>query len=140
MKELALLIVPLILLLLLAAVLAKLYLRRRWLNKVMAQPRKQQISSFYHFYLKKFRRLKIRKAPQETPFEFGERAAAYLQAFQTENITFSTLTDLFVKTRYGDDEAEEGEYQSYLKFHRMFYKNCRKHLGNFKYILKFFTL
>ena len=58
-----LLLIPFLLLIILAAILMKLWLRRRWLNKVKAMPLKQQIIEMYHFYIKKFRRLKIRKAP-----------------------------------------------------------------------------
>lgn len=135
-----LLLIPLILLLILLAILIKLWLRRRWMKKMREKPKREQVIYMYQFYLKKFRRMKIRKAPQETPFEFGARAEAYLRDFQAEDTSFHSLTDIFVRAKYGADEIEEGDYQSYLKFYKVFYKNCRKHLGTFKYILKFFVL
>ena len=135
-----LLLIPFLLLIILAAILMKLWLRRRWLNKVKAMPLKQQIIEMYHFYIKKFRRLKIRKAPGETPFEFSDRAEMYLSNFRTEEASFSLLTEIFVKAKYGDEQVVEDDQKRYLNFHKMFYKNCRKHLGNFKYIIKFFML
>lgn len=134
------LLIPLFCLLIATAILIKLWVRRRWLKKTMEQPKKEQILRMYHLYLKKFRHLKIRKAPEETPFEFKERVAPHLRAFNEENVSFSTLTDIFVRAKYSEAVPDEKEYQCYLTFHKTFYKNCRKYLGNFKYMLKFFIL
>ncbi len=121
-------------------IVLKLYLRQRWLEKVREQPRKTQVILLYQFYLKKLRHLKIRKAPEETPLEFSRRAEPYMGAFNEGSEGFPALTEIFVKARYGNQPVEPGEHASYLEFHRMFYKRCRKHLGSFKYICKFFIL
>lgn len=133
-------LIPLLFLILALAVLTKLWLRKQWLKKVMEKPRAEQIIQMYHFYLKKFRHLKIRKTPEETPFEFQERAEPYIRFFGEADISFSRLTDIFVKVQYSEEAVEEKEYQSYLNFHKIFYKNCRQYLGNFKYVIKFFVL
>lgn len=135
-----LLLIPFILLLILIAVLVKLWLRRRWLNKVKQLPVNQQIVEMYNFYIRKFRILKIRKSPEETPFEFEERARNYLNDFRTEEVTFTVLTEIFARAKYGNVHIEQEDLRRYLDFHKMFYRNCRKHLGNFKYIMKFFIL
>ena len=133
-------IIPIIILLIAAAVLIKLLLRKRWFKKLLMHDERYQIIALYQFYIKKLHKFKIHKAPEETPYEFAERADVYLQDFRVDDITFAELTRIYVKARYSQLDIESDEYQSYLLFHKMFYKNCREHLGTFKYILKFFTL
>lgn len=106
----------------------------------MEKERRDQIIEFYEFYIKRFQKMKVLKAPEETPYEFAERSAPYLREFHVENTSFADLTDIFVKARYSEEDVEEDDYQRYLMFYQAFYKNCREHLGTFKYILKFFTL
>lgn len=134
------LLIPFLILLILAVILTKILLRKRWLKKVMEKERRNQIIEFYEFYIKRFQKMKVRKAPEETPYEFAERSAPYLREFHAENTSFADLTDIFVKARYSEADVEEDDYQRYLMFYQGFYKNCREYLGTFKYILKFFTL
>lgn len=134
------LLIPFLIFVILAVILIKILRRKRWLKKVLEKERRDQIIEFYEFYIKKFQKMKVRKAPEETPYEFAERSAPYLREFHVENTSFTELTDAFVKARYSEENVKEEDYQRYLMFYRVFYKNCREHLGTFKYILKFFTL
>lgn len=134
------LIIPLLILLLIAAVLFKRYLRRRWLKKTLEKPAKERIIAFYHYYLKRFSRMGIRQRQWETPYEFAENSRFSTQLFKSETTDFMQLTDIFVRAKYGVDDIREEDCKRYLDFHRIFYKCCIKHLGKFKYILKFFIL
>lgn len=128
------------LLLLLAAVLLKLWMRKHWLKKIKDRPPKEQINAFYHFYLKKFRQMGIKKLGEETPLEFAQRAKANLKKFVVGSTEFQDLTAVFLKCGYGNMEPTKTEYQRYLTFYQGFYPCCRRHLGKFKYILNFFRL
>lgn len=135
-----LLLIPLLILLLAAAVLAKLYQRKRWLKKTMEKDIRQQITAMYAYYVKRFGKMGVPAKPWETPAEFAAASKNSLQCFKTENIDFPLLTDIFIKAKYSTEKIDKGEYRCYLDFHKMFYPCCRKHLGKFKYILKFFIL
>lgn len=132
--------IPLLLLLVIAAVLLKLYMRKRWLKKTLMKPVNQQITDMYHYYLKRFGRMGIKRRIGETPYEFAENNRNSIQIFRTDASDFGTLTDIFVRAKYGVEEIPEEDHKRYLDFHKMFYKCCMKHLGRFKYILNFFRL
>lgn len=135
------LLLPILFILLLAgAVFAKLWMRKRWLRKLEPESNRIKVVEMYKYYMKRLRRMKIKKAPEDTPYQFVEKAESSLQHFTAEGADFQKLTDLFVRASYGKEEITDKDFKGYLNFHQAFYKNCREYLGKFKYILKFFYL
>lgn len=122
------------------AVFAKLRLRKQWLKKLEPESNRVKVTRMYPYYMRKLRRMKIIKAPEDTLFQFVEKAAGPLQHFEAEGADFKRLTEIFVRASYGREEISDPEFNRYLSFHQVFYKNCRQYLGRLKYILKFFYL
>ena len=133
-------IAGLIILLIIAAVVIKKLLRRRWIHKVQQKTPGEQIIILYGFFINRFRKMKIEKKGSETPYEFATRSAAQTSVFCGESGIFDDITDIFVRTKYGSEPVKRADNERYLMFYRMFYKRCRKYLGTFRYILKFFIL
>lgn len=130
----------LLILIIILAVLTKLWLRRRWLGRVMKKTPEQQIILMYGFYIKRFRKMKIPKRASETPYEFCQRERSGLRLFRAGDISFEDITDIYVRAKYGRQPVSGEDRQRYLTFHREFFRNCRKYLGKLKYIIKFFIL
>lgn len=132
---------PILLLLLIAgAIFAKIWSRKRWMQKLEPENNRIKVVEMYQYYMKRLRRMKIRKAPEDTLFQFVEKAGSPLQYFTAGDTDFRKLTALYVRASYGKEDISDSEFQSYLNFYQVFYKNCRQYLGRFKYILKFFYL
>ncbi|MDR2610182.1 MAG: hypothetical protein LBC58_01870 [Clostridiales Family XIII bacterium] len=123
-----------------AAIAIKKIRRRRWLVTVSAKPPGEQILLMYRYYLRKLRLMKVRKAPDHTLYQFAESAAPALQRFRSADADFGELTEIYVKTCYSDEAANEEEVKKYRSFHREFYKNCRAYLGRFPYAVRFFKI
>ena len=129
-----------IILLIIAAVVIKKLLRRRWIHKVQQKTPGEQIIILYGFFINRFRKMKIEKKGSETPYEFATRSAAQTSVFCGESGIFDDITGIFVRTKYGSEPVKRADNERYLMFYQMFYKRCRKYLGTFRYILKFFIL
>ena len=121
----------------------KIFLRRRWYRKVKQKPLDEQVRVMYLFFMKKFRQMKIRTVPGETPTQFAERTEQQLHCFRTEGISpvaFTNLTDVLVRTEYGGQIPAFTDVTQFESFYRRFYRNCREYLGKVQYITKFFIL
>lgn len=123
-----------------ASILGKLLLRRRWYRKTLQKSMKNQIIDFYHYYLQKFRWLGLEKRKSDTPLEYVYRSAHRLKYFTQGKTDMKRLTDIYIKANYGDIEVSDVEYELYISFHKEFYKNCKAYLGSFRYALSFFVL
>lgn len=133
--------VIIILIVVIAAVIALRILSRRWwLAAVMKKPKEERIAKLYHFWLKKYRQIKLGKNKEETPYEYALREKEHLASFATERADMMKLTEVFVETNYGTREASEEEWQMYLEFQKKFYRMIFKYLGPFRYIVRFFVL
>jgi len=151
----------------LGAVSVKLWSRKRWLKKLSTQSRDAQVRALYLLYLRKLKVLGIERRPEETLFQFAEKAKQPLSRFSAEGLSagclstpedsidaspstserpsaekigFVELTDTFVSVSYGGIEVAQDELNRWLAFHEAFYKNCKAHLGGFKYVVRFFAL
>lgn len=133
-----------------AAVLFKLYLRRRWLRAVQSKPADEQVRLMYAFFMRKFAQLKIRPVTGETPLDFAARTSDQLHVFRIwapdpsgslkSKGGFPELTDVIVRVEYGGQMPTEDDISLFETFYRFFYWNCREYLGRIQYIIRFFTL
>jgi hypothetical protein len=133
-------LIILIPLIIVAIIWSKFCLRRHWYRKNLQKSRKNQIIDFYHYYMKKFKWLGLEKRESDTPLEYVNRSGQRLKRFTQGGVDMEHLTDIYIKTNYGDMEVSDGEYESYISFHQGFYRNCRTYLGSFRYALRFFVL
>jgi hypothetical protein len=123
-----------------ALVSIRLYLRKRWLKGLSVKSREVQVMEMYRFYLARLHKLKIRKPPEDTLFQFVSRANPLLIHFNGGGVSFADLTETYVRANYGAEEIGQDELMEYLAFHAKFYVNCREYIGRFKYVFKFFSL
>ena len=123
-----------------AVILTRLRLRKWKYQKMMALEIRQRIPAFYQYFLKCFRHVGVNRHPDETPYEFAGRAAPLVRDFETEGIGLADLTETLVAAKYGLRDITEQEMASYDAFYKAVFKNCRKRLGNFKYIFHFFAI
>lgn len=134
---------PIILAIIIAAavvIILRILSRRWWLASVMKRSKEERIIKMYHFWLKKYRQLKLGKNKEETPYEFALRQQEHLASFATERADMMKLTDIFVETNYGLRMVSEEEWQTYLEFHKKFYRMIFKYLGPLRFVFKFFIL
>lgn len=136
-----------IFLLLLAAVLLvvlppvlRVRLRKRRMRQMETMAPAAQIQALYHFYLKKFQRLGLKKRPGETPFEFAARSSQPLERFLSGSCGLETLTNAYVRSRYGMDTPSDALCAQCREIYDIFLKNCKQQLGFIRYIRKFYVL
>jgi hypothetical protein len=123
-----------------ASILIKLYRRKRWLKKQSALSPEAQVKSMYVFYMRKLRRMKIRKPSEDTLFEFVRRRNDVLSRFDTAAVGFSDLTEIYARSLYGKEATTQNDAGAFRAFHAEFYKKCRDYLGGFGYAVRFFAL
>ncbi|MCL2504050.1 MAG: hypothetical protein FWE94_05560 [Coriobacteriia bacterium] len=137
----------------LGAVCMKLWSRKRWFTTLSKQSRDAQVRALYLLYLRKLKVLGIERRPDETLFQFTEKARQPLSRFSAEGldaegfgdfgakkVDFAELTDTFVSVSYGGVEVAQDELNRWFAFHKAFYRNCKAHLGGFRYMVRFFAL
>lgn len=127
-------------LIIVCAICLKRHSRKKWYRKLLQKDRKQQILELYHFFLKKLQHIGFPSADTCTPKEYANRIKAQFIRFAGKDCDFGIISDAFSRSFYGDLHPEENEYQLYLRLYNEFYKNCRKQLGNVRYVFKFYTL
>jgi hypothetical protein len=123
-----------------AAILIKKIRRRRWLAALAGKPEREQILIMYRWYMKKLQIMKIRRAPDATLYQFVRDASPALKRFASQGADFGELTQIYVKSCYGEEPASGEEVEKYRSFHQVFYKNCLGYLGRFSYMVRFFGL
>lgn len=132
--------IPVLFILIAAAVAAvfllRLALKKRWLAQVGRMDRKQAVRAFYRFFLTRFSRCGYKKPGDQTLSEYSRSLSYEMQAFDTEEASFEQLTDTYMKVYYGGLPVSDGEFERFRKFYAGFYKNLRKEIGVFRYLIR----
>ena len=136
----AIIVVLLVVAALAALIGGKLALRRRWHRRVDALPAADAVINYYRFFLKRFARIGLGKAPATTLTEYAALMEHALQPFAVGDATFGRLTAIYLRTFYGNETPTAEEAAFFGQFYDGFYQNARRHLGTFKYLRKFFRL
>ncbi|MCD8207003.1 MAG: hypothetical protein LUD72_03600 [Bacteroidales bacterium] len=122
----------------------KKYRRRRWYNRTIALLPREQIKTFYFFFLKRFRILKVKKEDTLTLREFKESTASVLAPFAVNELhaTFGDLTDSYARVVYSEETPSDRELARFRSFYESFYAIFRRVGGKVKYILflRFFRI
>ena len=116
------------------------YLRRRWYQALKKKDSGEQVVVLYHFFLRDFGRMKIKKNVQETPLEYVVRADPQLKFFNTEKVNFEELTQIYVETGYGHKTPDAAQVGKFHAFYEAFYAKCRSYVGGARYFFKMFRL
>lgn len=109
--------------------------RRYKLYKLTNLPAKDSIIGFYNYYEKVLRLQGLGLRPSETPSEYSNRIDSQMYF---GSVKFKNITDIFVKYRYGPDEASENEKKLVCDFYPDFLKAAKSDMGKLKYsVLKY---
>lgn len=116
------------------------FLRRRWYKKLREKDAGQQVLCLYHFFLRDFGRMDIGKSIQETPSEYVRRAQPQLKFFKSEETDFEELTQIYICAGYGSELPDAAQLSKFHSFYAGFYAQCRRYIGNVRYLFKLFRL
>lgn len=130
-----LLLIPL---LIVAAFVLRLLLRKRWRKKVRALSHEEAVVNYYQFFLKRLERLGLKRAKQHTLEEYVSHTQVQLEPFGEGHSTFGDLTAIYEKVLYGRCPVSDEEYGQFEAFYDSFYRCLRKEAGVVKYYLTVF--
>lgn len=102
------------------------------LYKLASLPAKDCILRFYEYYERVLRILGLGLVPSETPFQYCARIDAQMLF---SPVKFKVITDIFVRSRYSQEEASEKEKQLITDFQPHFLNEIKKSMGKFKYFV-----
>lgn len=123
------------------AVRGKVWLRNRRLQRMLQQPPSQQVTQAYLFALEGFAKLKVPGPRGQTPLEYAASITPFIEEFsQVGGADFTSLTHAYAAVAYGNAEPTDAQIEGVRMFLEGFYEGCRRQLGKFKYVLKFFFL
>ncbi len=134
---------PLWLLLLIPVAIAGAYvlrilLRRRWRAQVQALPHEDAVMNYYRFFVKRLRRIGLKRPEGHTLRKFAEDTDLQLQPFAVGESTFAALTQVYEGVLYGRRTVTEEEYRMFEDFYDHFCRSLRHELGPVRYYLRIF--
>lgn len=131
-----------VLALILLAIIVKLILRRRRYAKYVKAPPREQVQGFYTFFLSRFKKLGLEKPATMTAREYSRGFSRELRPFvpASTGVTFDDLSRLYERAVYADEQLSTRSLAAFRSFYGDFYGNCRRYLGFWRYLLKFWRL
>ena len=130
-------------------VLLKKLQRRMRYNRLVKPGGQEAAKNLYRFFLDRFRKLKLAR-PDEV--SLSAYAAGFEQSFErfeapsaerlgvSEGSAFSRLTDLYVRSVYGDERLNDDEVAAFVRYYDSFYRNACRYVGRPRYVFQFFRL
>lgn len=136
--------VPLILMiaavLIAAAFILRILVRRNWKKKTDLLAPEQQIIQYYTYFLTRLERTGIRRPANHTLYEFASDMDHTLQEFSVGEANFTRLTELYVRSFYSRNAASDAEAELFRSFYGIFHKALRREIGVFKYLINIFRI
>lgn len=129
-----------ILFLIASPIVLKEYLRKKWYEKVKGLSKEAGIVNLYNYFMDKFSKIHYKKPVYLTLSEYAVNMKKQMEVFAVGNSNFTDLTRIYVKVFYGHHRISDEEYKLFLDFYEFFHKNIRKEIGNFRYLIKYFSL
>lgn len=131
---------PIVIVLVAAVVPARILLRKRWYQKVLAASREQGVIQLYPYFLKRLGRIGLRRPQDMTLSEFAENAREALKGFAVYDADFMRLTVIYQNVIYGGQRVSEKEFELFQDFYTEFPKNLKREMGSMKYLFAYFML
>ncbi len=132
---------------LLAVLLALLYApyglkkraRKKRFEAMCALEPREQVRAFFHFFMKRFALLKIRKGELMTLREYVYHSRGqYVQFANNEgNVSFGDIIELYACVIYSEYEPTDEDLEMIRTFYSSFYKNFIEYGGRARYIFFF---
>lgn len=115
------------------------YLKKQWEQKINELSYENQIINYYHYFLKRLDRTKLKRIKTDTLKEYSQKMDYELSRFSTD-IQFSYLTDIYMKVYYGQNNATKQDVQIFQEYYQIFLKGLKKEIGIVRYYIKRLTL
>ena len=100
--------------------------------RIINLPVRECILKSYDYYLKVLKLHGLALMPSETPHQYSERIDSTLFF---SPVRFRVITDIFVKSRYSQNEIAEKEKLLYSDFYQGFLSEIKINMGKFKYFV-----
>lgn len=123
-----------------AAFLLRMQWHRSWRRKLDGMDRESAIVNFYQFFYRRLQRCGFKRAPTHTLYEYAKAMEHEMQVLAVGDVTFCALTEVYVRVWYGRGSADEEDMEMFSKFYGSFFKNLRREIGGFRYLLKIFRI
>ena len=133
-------ITAVVILLIAAPILLKLWGRRRWYRKLLKEPNEDGIIKLYGKMTRNIRKAGIRRPKDATLLEFAQNSEKRLEKFSVEEADFTSLTHIYMRIIYGYQPVSREEAALFHTFYGRFYKNLRREMGAFRYCMHFLAI
>lgn len=100
--------------------------------RILNLPARDCVLRSYEYYLKVLKLHGLELAPSETPLQYSERIDS---AMFFSPVRFRAITDIFVKSRYSQNDISEKEKQLYSDFYNGFISEIKINMGKFRYFV-----
>lgn len=131
-----------LLLAVMAAVAARLWWRRRRLQKLAALSPAQRVSALYKFLRSRFEKLGITATPSQTPLEFAFARHQDMEPWNrhTGKVNFLRITLMYQRAAYGTGDVSEAEYKQAERYYEEFFANTRRFVGTARWLWLFWKI
>ena len=138
----ALLVALAVVIVVVAAIMARRSCRERRLAKMADKPAEWQVWWLYRFLCGRLSRLKVERPEALTPMEFALGSQRRLAQFAegTGGVDFVRVTDIYQRTCFGGHKPTEEELSDVKAYYRAFFANARRYLGNLRWLWKFWRI
>lgn len=123
-----------------AVILLRRWMRKRWFERIEQLPLPERVYNLYRYFLFGLKKAGHVKSGHLTLPEFQSLQKEELQKYDADGVSFLQLTDIYMRTFYGNKEVTEEEFDAYRTYYAAFRKKLCKNMGRLKYILIYFRV
>lgn len=105
----------------------KIFMRKHWEKTVRSLSNENQVVNYYQLFLRKLALAGYGRSSQNTLFEYAKNL---------EFKNFLYLTEVYSGVFYGRQKVSEEQKKIFEDFYQSFYKDLRKEMGIFQYVVK----
>lgn len=129
-----------VLMMLVLAFIIKFILRKKWYNNLLRETKEDSAMELYNYFLKQLVKIGFRRPDGLTLLEYASGLQDKLEKFSTGQANILSLTQIYTRILYGCQKISEDEWELFNDFYKEFYRNLKNEMGNFKYLVHFFTI
>ncbi|HBR01705.1 MAG TPA: hypothetical protein DD738_03760 [Ruminiclostridium sp.] len=127
-------------LILVLAVIIKFLLRKKWYDSLLKETNEDSAIELYNYFLKKLIKAGFRRPDGLTLLEYASGLQYELENFSVGKANILSLTQIYTRILYGCQKISEDERELFHDFYKEFYRNLKNEMGNFRYLIHFFTI
>lgn len=129
-----------IIIILVLAFIIKLLLRKKWYSDLLKETKEDCAMELYNYFLKNIRKTGFRRPDDLTLLEYASDYKNELEDFTAGDANFMSLTQIYTRILYGCQKISEDEWELFTDFYKEFNRNMKNQMGNFKYLVHYFSI